>query len=241
MKKLVKNIIKFLLLPFVLKDYIYFQKRDTQHRFAIPIGSIYPCIREKTITTGFDRHYVYHTSWAARIIREIGPLKHIDISSSLYFCGIVSAFIPIEYYDYRPANISLNNLTSNSGDLMCLPFDSNSIMSISCMHVIEHIGLGRYGENIDPQGDLKAIEELIRVTAPGGSILIVVPVGKPHIEWNAHRVYSYEQILNAFRDITLKKFSLIPEDENNGGLIDGANPELVQGEKYGCGCFWFIK
>jgi hypothetical protein len=36
------------------------------------------------------------------------------------------------------------------------------------MHVVEHIGLGRYGEPMDEQGDLKAIEELKRVLAPGG-------------------------------------------------------------------------
>jgi hypothetical protein len=59
------------------------------------------------------------------------------------------------------------------------------------MHVIEHIGLGRYGEALDPDGDLKAIRELVRVLAAGGNLLVVVPVGRPRIQFNAHRIYDY--------------------------------------------------
>ncbi len=46
----------------------------------------------------------------------------------------------------------------------------------SCMHTIEHIGLGRYGDPLDAVGDQTALSELQRVVAPGGSLLIVVPV-----------------------------------------------------------------
>jgi SAM-dependent methyltransferase len=241
MKKLIKKTLRFILLPFVLIDYIRYKNKDVQHRFSIPLGNVYPCIRDKVSTTGFDRHYVYHTSWAARIVKEINPKKHVDISSSLYFCGIISAFVPVDFYDYRPAKLDLSNLASKRGDLMNLPFASNSIPSISCMHTVEHVGLGRYGDPIDPEGDLKAIKELERVTARGGSTIFVVPIGKPLLAWNAHRVYSYEQITSAFQGFTLKEFSLIPESENHGGLIRNANPELVKNEDYACGCFWFIK
>ena len=61
-----------------------------------------PCLDDRTITCGFDRHYVYHTAWAARVPAATRPARHVDISSSLYFCSIVSAFLPVEYYEYRP-------------------------------------------------------------------------------------------------------------------------------------------
>ena len=83
-----------------------------------------------------------------------------------------------------------------SADLTQLHFESESIESLSCLHTVEHIGLGRYGDPIDYDGDLKAIRELKRVVVKGGSILFVVPVGKPKIIFNAHRIYSYEQIIN---------------------------------------------
>ena len=106
------------------------------------------------------------------------------------------------------------------------------------MHTVEHVGLGRYGDPINPDGDLKAISELKRTLANGGSLLFVVPVGKPKIEFNAHRIYSFEQIINYFKDLKLKEFSIITD---NGDFIENAKPELVKQQKYGCGCFWFIK
>ena len=184
------------------------------------------------MTTHFDRHYVYHTSWAARVLKESNPAKHVDISSSLYFSGIVSAFIPIDFYDYRPANLNLSNLNSKEGNLLSLPFADDSVQSISCMHTIEHIGLGRYGDPIDPCGDIKAINELKRVTAKNGSILFVVPIGKiPMIEFNAHRIYSYKQIVSYFDGFELKEFSLIPEDERDGGLVRTSYPALARKRK----------
>jgi SAM-dependent methyltransferase len=241
MKKLIKKLIRIALSPLVLKDYFLFKRADTTKRFSIKLRDFHPQIKDKTIKTGFDRHYVYHTSWAARKVKEINPVTHIDISSSLYFCGIVSAFTDVDFYDYRPADLHLSGLKSLEGNLHSLPFETNTVKSISCMHTIEHVGLGRYGDPIDSEGDIKAIEELKRVVAPGGSLLFVTPVGQPKIEFNAHRIYSYEQIMSYFEGYELKEFSLIPEDGQNGGIMTNANPELVKREKYACGCFWFIK
>ncbi|MEI7777735.1 MAG: DUF268 domain-containing protein [bacterium] len=241
LKKTIKKIIRVAFSPFILKDYFAYKKIDEEKRFAISPKDFYPQVRDKTIQTGFDRHYIYHTAWAARKVHEINPTKHIDISSSLYFCGIVSAFVPVDFYDYRPANLKLSDLQSKEGNLHNLPFETGSVKSISCMHTIEHVGLGRYGDPIDPNGDIKAIEELKRVTATGGNLLFVTPVGKPKIEFNAHRIYSYEQIVSYFKGFELKEFSLIPEKEKDGGIITNASPALVQKENYACGCFWFVK
>jgi|GEM_PF-185918 len=220
-----------------LKDYYKF-KAFRNNRFRLSPFDFYPLMREKTPNTAFDSHYVYHTSWAARKVKEINPTRHTDISSSLYFCGLVSAFIPVDFYDYRPAGLNLSGLTSASADLTKLSFADNSIPSLSCMHTIEHVGLGRYGDPIDPQGDLIAINELKRVVAIGGSILFVVPVGVPRIEYNAHRIYSFEMIQEYFSGLKLKEFSLI---NDYGKYITNADPALVKEQKYACGCFWFIK
>jgi SAM-dependent methyltransferase len=237
MKKLIKKSIKLLLSPFIFLDYLKF-KKIKNNRFTVNIRDFYPCIKDKTVKTNFDAHYVYHTAWAARKVREINPAKHIDISSSLYFSGIISAFVPIDFYDYRPAELKLSNMNSYHADLIRLPFPNDSIKSLSCMHTVEHIGLGRYGDPIDPDGDLKAISELKKVTAKGGSLLFVVPVGKPRIEFNAHRIYSYEQIISYFPEFKLKEFTLITD---RGNYIESADKDLVREQKYSCGCFWFIK
>ncbi len=218
-------------------DYLKF-KKIKDNRFKFSVLDSYPCLNDKTIKTAFDAHYVYHTSWAARKVKEINPLVHTDISSSLYFSGLVSAFIPVDFYDYRPAELKLSNLNSAHCDLTKLDFSDNSIKSLSCMHTIEHIGLGRYGDPIDSEGDLKAINELKRVLAQDGYLLFVVPVGVARIEYNAHRIYSYEMIREYFKEFELKEFSLV-DDYNN--FIENASPELVKTQKYACGCFLFKK
>lgn len=240
MKKIIKKTIRFVFFPFIFFDYLKFLKlKDT--RFAFNLKNVYPCVKDKTVKTGFDRHYVYHTSWAARKVKEIDPEFHIDISSSLYFSGIVSAFVPVKFYDYRPAEISLSGLESLHADLVTLPFEDDSICSLSCMHVIEHIGLGRYSEALDPEGDLKAIKELKRVLAKDGNLLFVVPMGNTaKIEFNAHRIYTYKQVIEYFSDLTLKEFSLIPESK--GGMVSEKDATVaLENENYACGCFWFVK
>jgi len=109
------------------------------------------------------------------------------------------------------------------------------------MHTLEHIGLGRYGDRIDYDGDLKAIGELKRVLAINGDLLIVVPTGKPKIAYNAHRIYAYEQIISYFEPLELIEFSLIPDDFSEVGLIKNASKEIADKQNWGCGCYWFKK
>ncbi len=207
-------------------------------RFDCDWADRYPCLNDRTATTGFDRHYVYHCAWAARIVAQLKPECHVDISSHLYFSTLVSAFVPMRFYDYRPAELRLSNLTSESADLCNLPFDDRSIASLSCMHVVEHVGLGRYGDPLDPNGDLQAMAELQRVLAPGGSLLFVAPVGRPRIMFNAHRIYAYRQVIDAFDGLTLEQFALIPDHAHDGGLILDATESQADAQRYGCGCFW---
>jgi SAM-dependent methyltransferase len=232
----------FYFLPLFLSEYLEFERQSKRQRarFSNKITDWSPKLLDRTSTTPFDPHYTYHPAWAARVVAQVRPEVHIDISSTLHFCTIVSAIVPVKFYDYRPATLKLSNLTSEPGDLLALPFADGSVKSISCMHVIEHVGLGRYGDRIDPDGDIKAIGELKRVLAPGGCLLFVVPVGKPKIDFNRHRIYSYEQIVEYFSDLELKEFSLIPDDASQG-LISHADPALVSKQAWGCGCFWFTK
>jgi len=214
----------------------------TNTRFRLSPDLFYPCLNDATGETAFDRHYVYHPAWAARILRRISPEKHIDISSTLYFCSLLSAFIPVDFYDYRPARLVLSGLRSLPADLLALPFASNSVASLSCMHTLEHIGLGRYGDRLDYDGDIKAAAELDRVLAPGGHLLMVVPVGREdRIFFNAHRIYTKYQVLDLFPRLKLKEFALIPEDEEDGGLVTDPGEALLNKQVYGCGCFHFTR
>jgi SAM-dependent methyltransferase len=225
-------------------------KRELR-RFAIAASTLRPelpvslrdsffYLSDKTSTTPFDPHYLYHTSWAARQLRSINPKEHVDISSSLYFVGLASAIVPIKHLDYRPPDFHIDGVTCAAGDLMNLPFPDNSIESLSCMHVIEHIGLGRYGDPLDPCGDQKAAAELQRVLAPGGQFLFVTPVGRPRVCFNAHRIYSFEMVKKLFPGLVLAQWALVSDDAA-GGLVSDPDAAVVNAQSYGCGCFRFSK
>jgi SAM-dependent methyltransferase len=200
----------------------------------------HPCLDDRSPQTPFDRHYLYHPAWAARILARTRPDRHVDISSTVNFSAIVSAFVPVDFFDFRPAPIFLDNLNSRSANLLELPFADNSVHSLSCMHVLEHVGLGRYGEPIDPDGDLKSIRELVRVLAPGGNLLVATPVGTPRVAFNAHRVYDFAAFRRYFEPLELVEFALIREIGEEG-LIMNPPEEVVRAESYGCGCYWFRK
>jgi SAM-dependent methyltransferase len=109
------------------------------------------------------------------------------------------------------------------------------------MHVIEHLGLGRYGEPLDPNADIKAIRELVRVLAPGGNLLVAVPVGRPRIRYNAHRIYDFSEFRNYFVGLEMVEFALIPDGDATEGLIYNPPDGVVGAQNYACGCYWFKK
>lgn len=244
LKELLKRLRSFARGLFILKDFWRFkgQSKTAPRDFRLDYNDIWPCLSDKTAETDFERHYVYHLAWAARCIKEIMPQRHVDIGSRLFFPAILSAFVPTDFYDYRPADLILPNLGSYKGDLVALPFKDKELSCVSCLHTIEHIGLGRYGDPINPNGDLIAMKELSRVVAPGGNLLIVVPTGREmRIQFNAHRIYSYDSLIKSFPEFTLHSFSYIPEESKREPIINKATAKDIKDDIMGCGCFWFVK
>ena len=235
-KKLVsfrKNRKKRQLFEIEFKNFQRLNKRDTM---PVSWSERKPMLHDKTSVTDFNSHYIFHPAWAARIIRTINPTKHVDISSTLHFCSMISAFLPVEFYDFRPADLKLDNLISGEADLTNLFFSDNSIDCLSCMHTLEHIGLGRYGDKLDPNGDLKAINELQRVAKE--HLLIVVPVGRQRVVFNAHRVYDANTFIGYFDQCQLQSFAMIDDE---GKFEMDADPDFSITQNYACGCFYFKK
>jgi len=102
----------------------------------------YPCLLDRTATTHFDAHYFYQSVWAAQAIKASGAQEHVDIGSLALFVGMLTAIVKVTFVDIRPLTVNLENFNSREGSILALPFDDNSILSLSCLHVAEHIGLG---------------------------------------------------------------------------------------------------
>jgi len=159
----------------------------------------HPCLFDNLSYTPLEPTYFFQDSWAAKHLFNLKPNHHYDIGSSAKTIGILSQFVPITMIDIRPIELELPNLFFKKGSILELPFKDNSIETLSSLCVVEHIGLGRYGDQIDPYGSEKAIKELKRVLNWGGVILFSVPVDAENkIYFNAHRAFTREYILELF-------------------------------------------
>lgn len=65
----------------------------------------------------------------------------------------------------------------------------NTFDAIVSFSSIEHSGLGRYGDPLDPDGDIKTMQVIHNNLKQDGLLIWGAPVGKDCIAWNAHRVY----------------------------------------------------
>lgn len=186
------------------KDLRWYRKNLQQSAFILNDKDLYPCLDDKTAMTPVEPIYFYQDAWAAAKIFSSRPLHHVDIGSSVKTIGIISGFVPVTFIDIRPIEVSLPNLHFRKGTVLALPFANNMVESVSSLCVIEHIGLGRYGDPLDVKGSEKAIAEMIRITKPGGKILFSVPVNEScRIYFNAHRAFTPEYIKSSFNGCRL--------------------------------------
>lgn len=231
-----RPLIGLLYLPrFFVHWFRYFASSETEN---IAVRDLQPCLGDWSTHTPFDAHYFYQGAWLARRICASKIVKHVDIGSSALTISVLSAQVETIFVDYRPLKVSLPGLTSIAGNILDLSFEDESIASLSCLHVIEHIGLGRYGDPIDPLGSVKAALELQRVVRVGGSLFVSLPVGRERVCFNAHRVHSPISVLKLFSQMKLIEFSYV---DDSGQYLENKSIENAIELEYGCGLFIFQK
>ena len=223
--------------PSYLKDLRDYSKMEGAE--PVRLRDTYPCLFDKTSTTHIDAHYFYQDIWAFKKIIQQKPKLHVDVGSNVKFVGFTAAITKVQFVDIRPLEVSnLDNFENVRGSILEMPYESNTLKSVSCLHVAEHIGLGRYGDNLDPFGTMKAARELSRCLAKGGHLYFSLPVGKPRLCFNAHRIHSPKQILDYFNDLKLMEFSGTDDKKR---FIQNIDIDILEEAKYACGMFWFTK
>jgi len=232
----VRRLIAVLYLPRYVQDWIRFSRKSRQR---LSFVESFPCLSDRVATTPFDPHYLYQAAWLGRCLAQRPPKgQHVDVGSDVRLMVVLSAFVETRFIDYRPLAVALSGLECIAGDITALSIPDASIDSLSCLHVVEHVGLGRYGDPIDPDGSLTALRELARVLAPGGMLYLSVPVGRERVCYNAHRVYAPESISEALRPLLLFSFSLVTDQHE---FISDAELSLANQQEYGCGMFVFTR
>lgn len=231
-------------IPDYLKDWWHFSKN--YH------GSILfnPCLNDRYEEGGITKsEYFWQDLLVARKIFEAIPYKHVDVGSRVDgFVAHVASFREIEVLDVRPITSSIPGVVFHRLDLMQpLPIKmlAGYCDSLSCLHTIEHFGLGRYGDPIDPFGYEKGMSNLAALLKVGGILYLSCPLGKERVEFNAHRVFDPRTLINlAVKNNMLIKFLTVISASGEIREIDSSIPESLQilaDNAYTLGIFIFIK
>ena len=219
--------------------------RDLQRFRRVYHGNYYlkylPVLFERTSNSTFDPHYVCQAYWTTNRVlqRAPRPAFHVDIASNVAYSAQLSAAMPVFQLELRPPQLKIASYGRIAGDLLYLPFSDERLPSLSCLHVVEHIGLGRYGDRLDPNGVVRALSEMQRVLAREGDLYLSVPVGVPAIHFNACYIFHPADLVGFLPQLELVEFSYVDDTGqlNQYSSLDG----MVQDLKYALGLYHFKK
>ncbi|MBP6054677.1 MAG: DUF268 domain-containing protein [Cytophagaceae bacterium] len=235
----IKNIA---LLPSLIIDYLKLVNQLKSNP-DFKITKLFPILSDKKDSGGLiSGHYFHQDLLVAQKIFISNPEKHVDIASRVDgFVAHVAVFREIEIFDIRPINSKVRNIKFVLADLM----DQGSAYenycdSISCLHAIEHFGLGRYNDPIDADGHLKGLKSIFKILKSGGRFYFSTPIGPQRIEFNAHRVFSLHYLLELFKDdYELMSFSYVDDagDLHENQTLTDQHIKSNFNCHYGCGIF----
>ena len=235
-KLILKNPLTFYLDIFnFFRDYKNIKKDINNTNFDI--YPTHPYLFDKNDKNLKLEYFHFQDLWAFKTLSKNSIVELVDIGSNLSFITFASSVSKIKCIDIRLHKIILENVDFAIGNITNLPFENESINNISSLSVIEHIGLGRYGDEIDLFGMEKSAMEFTRVLKKNGNLIISFPFGKKNIiEFNAHRICNFEYINQLFKNYNIKNETFIFKNRYN------SRDEFKQSGEPDCiACFHFVK
>lgn len=228
--------------------------RDWQ-RFRPGYGgplALMPCLHDRYEEGGTTKsEYFWQDLLVARWIHAARPMKHVDVGSRVDgFVAHVASFRAIEVFDVRPVSTVVPGVVFKQADLMhrasgpSLASGGGYCDSLSCLHALEHFGLGRYGDPIDPEGHAKGFANMAALLKPGGAFYLSVPIGRERVEFNANRVFDPRTIVRLADEngLTLNRLTVVsPGGAVREVAIDDAALQELAAAYYNLGIFTFTK
>lgn len=234
---------------FKLKNIIYlplFFKNFFKYKFISKdqkIDHIFPILGEyKEKSSAVIKHYFNQDLLVASYIYNNNPEKHVDVGSRVDgFVAHIAAFRKIEVFDIRNNKFQFKNIIFKKKDISNINKNlTNYCDSLSCLHTIEHFGLGRYGDRLDPSGHIKGFKNLVKILKSGGTLYVSFPVSdKNTVYFNSERSFNPKEIFKWSNELRLVKFDYI--DDNEKIYLDVNLEKFNKKVKYGCGIYTFKK
>jgi len=230
-----------------IKDKIrFYRTRQAFQQAGGVVSELMPIYKDYRKQAGTATgHYFHQDLLVAGYVHKANPKRHIDIGSSIEgFVAHVASFRRIEVCDVRAlADTGHPNISFTQLDLMdSAKVEANVCDSLSCLHAIEHFGLGRYGDPINPNGHIDGFKNILKMLSADGTLYISFPIGNvDKVVFNAHRVFGPKSILGWQSDVALEivKFSYVDDAGNLHREVEmDAVPSNLQ---YGCGIYSIVK
>jgi SAM-dependent methyltransferase len=224
-------------LPRFLRDRREFKRQGGR------IASYYPILMDYADSSGVaSGHYFHQDLLVAQFILSADPASHADVASRIDgFVAHIAASRKIDVLDIRPlTSIAHPNINFVQADLMLpLPHLAERYDSVSCLHALEHFGLGRYTDTVDVDGHLAGFNSILNLVKPGGTLYMSFPVGTARVEFNAHRIFDPADILDWGKDrVRLLRFDYV---DDQGDLHKEQPVSAAAGLQYGCGIYTLVK
>ena len=207
-----------------------------------------PQVLDRSAEAGVTRGAYFHQDLlVAQRIHAARPRRHVDVGSRLDgFVAHVASFRPIEVMDLRPLRSTARHIQFLQADLMDVRSTPEAICdSLSCLHALEHFGLGRYGDELDPLGHERGLDALVRLLEPGGTMYLSVPVGPQAVWFNSHRTFHASTVVQLVgARMKLMRLDLV---DDAGDLREDVPHALIASDptlgcrREGCGIFEFRK
>lgn len=227
-------------LPRYLLDLASFRRQLGPDRGSFPIR-LFPILSDRYMPGGTAKgHYFHQDLWAARHVFEARPQDHLDVGSRVDgFIAHLLCFRSVQVLDVRDMPSKVRGLSFRQADMMAAPPPGLQADSVSCLHALEHFGLGRYGDPVDAQGWHKGLRNLAGLVKEGGRLYLSVPVGTQAVEFNAQRIFDPATLPAAAAALGLRlvEFSFV---DDAGDFHERQDPAAAHCT-YGCGCYLFEK
>lgn len=231
-------------LPIYVRDWVAFRKNYAGKM------KVMPCLHDRFEEGGATKsEYFWQDLLVARSIHAAKPEKHVDVGSRVDgFVAHVASFREIEVFDVRPISSDVPGVVFRQADLMSLASLPKIVGgycdSLSCLHAVEHFGLGRYGDPINPQGYQRGIANMVQLLRPGGTFYLSTPVGQERVEFNANWVFDPRSIVRCVEasGMMLQKLTVITAANGPKEVaIDAATLAELAQQHYQLGFFIFMK
>ena len=223
------------------------QRRRSDYPGEFEQGLFWPILESSGFEAGAIRgHYFHQDLLVARAIFARNPRRHIDVGSSITgFVSHVASFREIEVLDIRPLDVDVPGIKFRQVDMMDESnAEADTADSVSCLHALEHFGLGRYGDSVDYGGWRKGFEGLTRLLERGGHLYLSVPSSsRQRVEFNAQRIFSIPFLLNVFDGhYDVVDLSFVDDAGNLHTCVDPAGSQAREtfNATYGCS-IWTLR